>query len=279
MTEVITSSYLTTMWMTYGAESVYMTMYMGTTYTTTGAAAQETGSTDADLSKSTYQSTTEVSSTSLTDHSTRTLTTSYLTTMYMYGELMTMYMGTTYTTTDGVVPTTTNTDTAVGTMMMMNQYFNNQWDNYPVLFKQFYAHTAAACFGIFVVLFATAYAFRLFSYIHAYLDQYVFIKTETAPACPECEGNIPAPKKTAGTVLKAVFFPGAKESAYDVVRLILYFLTALLGYCLMLGAMTYVLVYFFAVCLGLAFSDLFFFRWGRAKGHSDTELPKGEVHG
>lgn len=46
----------------------------------------------------------------------------------------------------------------------------------------------------------------------------------------------------------------------DVIRLLLAFTIVMFGYAIMLAAMSFVLTYFFAICLGLAFADVFFNR-------------------
>lgn len=94
-----------------------------------------------------------------------------------------------------------------------------------------------------------------------------------------CDTPVPASKTTQssgqqGSFWRRFLFPGRVALTHDVIRLVLSFLSAVFGYALMLVAMTYILLYFFAICLGLAFSDLFFFRLSRALDMTNSSSSK-----
>lgn len=72
------------------------------------------------------------------------------------------------------------------------------------------------------------------------------------------------------SVLAQLFAPGLNEVYRDLIRLVIYFVTAMFSFVLMIAAMSYVLLYFFAICLGLAFGEMFFNRLRIATGLNDN---------
>ncbi|GMM34374.1 high-affinity Cu transporter [Saccharomycopsis crataegensis] len=60
--------------------------------------------------------------------------------------------------------------------------------------------------------------------------------------------------------LAQLFAPSWGEIYKDIIRLVLHFLSAMFSFALMLATMSFILVYFFAICLGVAFGEVFFNR-------------------
>lgn len=72
----------------------------------------------------------------------------------------------------------------------------------------------------------------------------------------EEEGNVAKDRS-----VLAKFFDISATSVYrDLIRLVLTFVSVMLSYALMLAAMSFVLVYFFAIILGYSFGEIFFLR-------------------
>ncbi|ODV86663.1 hypothetical protein CANARDRAFT_27087 [[Candida] arabinofermentans NRRL YB-2248] len=161
--------------------------------------------------------------------------------------------------------------------MSMNYYLTKNYDNYPVLFKQLTASSAAGAFGIFVFIFFLAFALRGLFFLSAYLEQKVFHNYTNSVLIQEIDncacGPSESDEKEGGSkssstfgnsnvaiVLKKTMFPGLSELGKDAVRLVIAFVAAMFGYALMLATMSFVLPYFFAACLGIAFGEVFFNR-------------------
>lgn len=62
------------------------------------------------------------------------------------------------------------------------------------------------------------------------------------------------------SVFAQIFFLPLREIYRDIIRLTLYFVIAMFSYAIMIAAMSYIILYFFAICLGYAFGELFFNR-------------------
>jgi len=166
--------------------------------------------------------------------------------------------------------------------MDMNTHLVTDYTDYPVIFKNLKASSGAAAFGIFCVLFFAAFAFRGLAFLNAYLEQRVFhnytnaviVQNDPCVCDPGSEleqkvddspiSTVDKTHKSFGHILKEVFMPGMREWKKDFVRLIIAFISAMIGYGLMLAAMSFIVLYFFAICLGLAFSEVFFNRLGIA---------------
>lgn len=169
--------------------------------------------------------------------------------------------------------------------MMMNTFLTSAYYEYPVLFETFKASNHREEFGIFCVLFFAGFFMRGISFFGSYLEQVVF-KSTKAPVVVEntcgCDNtsdsdtkllngdkteDVPRMKhKPFGQVIKELFWPGRVEFFRDLVRLVIAFVVSMLGYALMLAAMTFIIVYFFAVVLGLACGQVFFNRLGIVLG-------------
>ncbi|VEU23240.1 DEKNAAC104376 [Brettanomyces naardenensis] len=222
-----------------------------------------------------------------------------------------MYMGTTYTGTAGQpIPTSAASDGSTDSsssdmsMMMMNEYFTSYYKDYPVLFKNLHANSRASAFGIFVLIFVACFFFRGFGFLGSYLEHNIFhnytnsvlVEKEDCECDPaeESDGGkkIGPEHETTTTplllsshsnksytqILKELFFPGMVELCKDSIRLVIAFVVVMIGYALMLTTMSFVLVYFFAVCSGLAFSEVFFNRLAIVLGVNRTGGPCSGMH-
>jgi copper transporter 1 len=158
-------------------------------------------------------------------------------------------------------------------------FFTSDYQGVPVLFKSLSAATGAKAFGIFVILFATAFAFRGLSFLSTYIEQKVFasqlqasddadnsihIHSSSLGKLSDIESSEVSSKSERPTQTKsavAKFFDYSAVGIYrDFIRLLLSVLTVIIGYALMLAVMSFVVLYFFAVVLGIAFGEIFFMR-------------------
>ncbi|TID30757.1 hypothetical protein CANINC_000673 [Pichia inconspicua] len=160
--------------------------------------------------------------------------------------------------------------------MTMNMWLTTRYKNTPVVFKTLTASTGAKAFGIFCALFFSAFAFRGLMFLSSYLEQVVFhnytnaILVEEECGCdddttdPESKPTVPKaalPRQLSFMeIVKGMFILSPTEIFQDIIRLLLAFTIVMFGYALMLAAMSFVLIYFFAICLGLAFGEMFFNR-------------------
>lgn len=160
----------------------------------------------------------------------------------------------------------------------MNTYLTEGFVGYPVVFSGLHAANGGQAFGIFVLLFFVAFFFRGTGFLCAYIEQIVFVPSrltvddDTASdekigsTCSEEEAQTTTEiVKERSTLAK--FFQYSPHSLYrDFIRLLIVFVSAMLGYGLMLAAMSFVLLYFFAVVLGIAFGEIFFLRLSNVMG-------------
>ncbi|CDK25948.1 unnamed protein product [Kuraishia capsulata CBS 1993] len=165
----------------------------------------------------------------------------------------------------------TGTSSSMDMSSSMNMYFSSTYKGTPVLFKTLHAATGGSAFGIFVFLFFSAFLLRGLFFLSAYIEQKVFhnlnnsvviTKIDECACDPgdEEKGSSSASSGKPKTFLQQLLFPGMAEAGKDLVRLLLAFLISMVGYAVMLAAMSYVVLYFFAICLGFAFGDVFFNR-------------------
>ncbi|QPG76930.1 hypothetical protein FOA43_004324 [Brettanomyces nanus] len=158
------------------------------------------------------------------------------------------------------------------------------------------ASSKASAFGIFCVIFFTCFAFRAFIFLGAYLEQRVFhnytnsviIDKEDCTCDPVSDSDqkfqaatkaLGAPiDKSFGQIIKEICLPGMNEVYKDVIRLLVAFVVSMLGYALMLAAMSFFILYFFAVCLGLAFGEVFFNRLAIVLGVNRSVGPCTGLH-
>lgn len=155
--------------------------------------------------------------------------------------------------------------------MSMTMWMTTKYQNTPVFFRSLDAHSGAAAFGIFCVLFFCSFFFRGLIFLSSYLEQAVFhnysntiIVEEDCDCGPADDKASPAPtvpnSPPFGEVMRKLFWMGPRELMNDVIRLLLAFTIVMFGYAIMLAAMSFVILYFFAICLGLSFGEIFFNR-------------------
>ena len=158
----------------------------------------------------------------------------------------------------------------------MNEYLTSNYKDYPVLFKNLKASSSAAGFGIFCAVFFAGFVFRGLEFMNLYMEQkkfhnYVYGKGkfiscegENDPSikliCPGSRRNSSGHNSELG--IKEKISLNMHKVARYAIPLILELLIAMFSYALMLASMSFVLIYFMAVCLGLAFSQVFFNRLG-----------------
>jgi len=129
----------------------------------------------------------------------------------------------------------------------MNMVFTSKALHYPVLFSGLEAHTNSQVFAIVVLIIATAVVYRGVVALRQFLESKYWAYSACQPAV-ETEAT------------KATSLSIQNSLVRDSGRFLLTFLSATLGYALMLIVMTFVLPYFFAVVLGLALSEFMFSR-------------------
>lgn len=160
----------------------------------------------------------------------------------------------------------------------MNMYLTTVYKNYPVLFSTLKAANGGQAFGIFVLIFFVSFITRGFEFLKNYLEQrvwnnpnYLIPQQTTIIENCECDDdfeklNSPSVEESntpSGTHTKLSL---ANVLVRDVIRLILVFVVELFSYAMMLVAMTFSLVYFFAVVTGMTFGRFFFERLSDTMG-------------
>lgn len=165
--------------------------------------------------------------------------------------------------------------------MNMHMYFTTDWKNYPVLFKGLKAKNGGGAFGIFVLLFAAGFLTRGLNFLEVYLEQKVW-KNPLYTACmvemnashsvsssseddmkqspPSCCGG-----ENVEVALKKMMLSRPSLGAIllrDSVRLVLCIVPEILSFALMLASMSYTVLFFFAVVLGLGIGRFTFDRLG-----------------
>ncbi|KAI5962994.1 CTR1 [Candida pseudojiufengensis] len=165
--------------------------------------------------------------------------------------------------------------------MGMHMWFTTQFKDYPVLFKNLSASSKAEAFGIFVLLFFAAFFARFLEFIRNYLeevvwnnDKYVEFENGVVNHSANLQPTTSAQANRSGINDESIDknmtndendteinshtsisskksnMPVASTIVRDAIRLVLCIVPDLFGYTLMLAAMTYTLVYFFAVVIG-----------------------------
>jgi copper transporter 1 len=170
----------------------------------------------------------------------------------------------------------------------MNMWLTTHYKKYPVVFKTLKANTGAQGFGIFVLLFVLAFVLRGAEFYRLYLEQRVWqnpmylgscgpdelaaVKSGAKPAGDCCsptsgsshkdESDIERAQEPAEGAAAATYQPHRLRLALslvrDAIRIFLNMLQEMFAYGLMLAAMTFCLVYFFAIVTGLALGRFFF---------------------
>ncbi|AET37495.1 high-affinity Cu transporter CTR1 Ecym_1253 [Eremothecium cymbalariae DBVPG len=168
-----------------------------------------------------------------------------------------------------------------GHMMMMNSYLTTSYKHYPVLFKNLTAGNGGEALGIFLLIVATAFAYKSLLFASWCLEVKWFKTVDSTPAsaAPIRGGsglkNVHNGDATVGGDKESqynriipplhhlvfdIFSPTWRDLGQDLIRLLLTAASTLLVYMLMLIAMTYVAAYIFAVVVGLALAEVFFNR-------------------
>lgn len=134
---------------------------------------------------------------------------------------------------------------------------------YPVLFSTLSASNGGQAFGIFVLIFVVCFVSKGLEFLKNYLEVRVWnnpnyqAETTIIEQC-ECDEKDLEASVEQRQVATGDKLPLVKTLFRDFVRLLLCFLPELLSWAMMLVAMSFVLVYFFAVVTGMAFGRFFF---------------------
>ncbi|CUS21899.1 LAQU0S04e03378g1_1 [Lachancea quebecensis] len=170
--------------------------------------------------------------------------------------------------------------------MAMNSYLTPKFNNYPVLFDHLRAKNKGQAFGIFVLIIAAAFAYKLALFVSWCLEVKWFKKwnpsgarrpgtlSSTGPSYgADNASQVTAQNYTQDlefqsqylpkmpNLLVHVMSPSSVDLFHDFIRLLLAFCSTMMIYMLMLVAMTFVLTYVFAVILGVSLAEIFFNRW------------------
>lgn len=146
---------------------------------------------------------------------------------------------------------------------MMNSYFSTHYKGYPVVIRSLYADNGAQVFGIFLLIILLAFVYKAVLFISWCLEVKWFKAVDqSTEKNPKNQDDENAQQKINAKIpnLLEIFTPTIKDSRNDFIRLILSFISTALIYVMMLISMTYVVVYFFAVVLGLSMAEVFFNR-------------------
>lgn len=179
-------------------------------------------------------------------------------------------------------------------MESMHMYFVGDYLNYPVLFKNLKASNGGQAFGIFLLLLVVGIFVRGLDFANKYLEQVVWQNPNYVDTC-HTPSPVSAPAATGGnccgdntrndTTVDSIrktnssslavgqqerevpyltsqssSLPMASMLFRNIIRLALCILPELFGFALMLAAMTFSLLYFFAVVLGLGIGRFIFDR-------------------
>mmetsp|Transcript_242 Transcript_242/g.223 ORF Transcript_242/g.223 Transcript_242/m.223 type:complete len:247 (+) Transcript_242:208-948(+) len=179
-------------------------------------------------------------------------------------------------------------------MESMHMYFVGDYLNYPVLFKNLKASNGGQAFGIFLLLLVVGIFVRGLDFANKYLEQVVWQNPNYVDAC-HTPSPVSAPAATGGNCCgdnirndttgdsirktnssslavgqqereepyatsKTSNLPMASILFRNIIRLALCILPELFGFALMLAAMSFSLLYFFAVVLGLGIGRFIFDR-------------------
>ncbi|OBA21023.1 Ctr copper transporter [Metschnikowia bicuspidata var. bicuspidata NRRL YB-4993] len=148
----------------------------------------------------------------------------------------------------------------------MNMWLTTSYEDYPVLFKNLTASNGGQAFGIFLLCFVASFVTKGFDFVRNYLEAKVWknpnyqypqlVKIIEQCECDENEKTSDAEEgHTSAGIQKVSFLTSLVK---DFIRLLLAFLAEMFAYAMMLVAMTFSVVYFFAIVLGMAFGRIFF---------------------
>lgn len=154
----------------------------------------------------------------------------------------------------------------------MNMYLTSVYKDYPVLFSTLKASNGGQAFGIFVLVFFVSFLTKGLEFLKNYLEQKVwnnpnYVIPQQTTIIENCECDDDFDKSDAENAIESKTPTGthtrlslANVLVRDVIRLCLIFVVELFSYAMMLVAMTFSLVYFFAVVTGMTFGRFFFER-------------------
>lgn len=245
-------------------------MDMGTTSSTMHMSAMTTMTSSVNSATSTNM----MSMSGMTMGMSNSITTSSSMDMEMSGmsmQMMSTSTSSTATSTSTMDMSGMDMDSGNDSTMSMTMWMTTKYRDTPVFFRTLDAHSGAAAFGIFCVLFFCSFFFRGLIFLSSYLEQAVFhnysntiIVEEDCDCSPDDDKQSPGPSTPAappfGEIIRKLFWMGPRELMHDVIRLLLAFTIVMFGYAIMLAAMSFVILYFFAICLGLSFGEIFFNR-------------------
>ncbi|CAH6723842.1 copper transport protein Ctr1p [[Candida] jaroonii] len=144
--------------------------------------------------------------------------------------------------------------------MSMTMYFQKSYKDIPVVFENLKANTGGKAFGIFILLLFLGIATRGLEFLKNYLEQRVW-KNENY--INHFEPDTESDDKTDGIITQTV---NTKKTnipsslVKNFIRLVLCFIPEMLGFALMLAAMSFTPIYFFAVVAGLSIGRFVFER-------------------
>lgn len=151
----------------------------------------------------------------------------------------------------------------------MNMYLTSVYKNYPVLFKTLTATNGGQAFGIFLLIFVVSFLSKGFEFLKIYLEQKVwknpnYAVTQITNIVEECGCDDDKMSESQNDVESLTRsknqLPLASVLIRDFIRLVLCFIPEMLSYAMMLVAMSFSLLYFFAVVTGMTFGRFFFER-------------------
>ncbi|CAH2350380.1 copper transport protein Ctr1p [[Candida] railenensis] len=196
-------------------------------------------------------------------------------------------------TSSSMSMSTSSSDSMDMDMASMHMYFTTDYNNYPVLFSTLKADTKAKAFGIFALLFFIAFTVRGIEFTRLYLEQKVwknpaFLGGDCgALTTNESRSSLNRKTDASTAVMEAVGCCGGKESEVsseeveplegnipgardphrlrlasslfrDCIRIVLCIIPDMFSFALMLATMSFCLVYFFAVVIGLGLGRFYF---------------------
>lgn len=154
--------------------------------------------------------------------------------------------------------------------MSMMMYFTTDYTNIPVLFKNLVADNGGEAFGIFLLLIVLGLLARTIEFIRTYLEAKVWHNSNYIEG--EDRNQIGLRFSSPGSMEKGDSDPVSSNSIQstslstssamfrNIIRLTCYVLTEIFSFLLMLAAMSYSVLYFFAVVIGLSIGRFTFDR-------------------
>lgn len=148
--------------------------------------------------------------------------------------------------------------------MVMYMYFFKQYKDVPVLFSELKANNGGQAFGIFLLLIVVGIVTRGFEFAKVYLETRVWHNPNYFVAA--LDGHLTPlnsthkPSDDGNTTVESKNLSTASLVMRNIIRFWLHFIPELLGFALMLAAMSFSVLYFFGVVLGLSFGRFLFDR-------------------